>query len=642
MRVDELVLKVQGEELRVKFHPRMTVLSGLGADERRSLADSVLGSITGGPEATALHYVDGTGRTVTLETGGGGSVQARHDDDGSAAKSPVGHLAGSPETLRALMLVQADDLSVVTRGRREDEPRELREARDSLEEITEQLQAALGESQGAAALQKELDELDETLRTAHEDAHRREYAEVLARLERVRAEAATLQSGSGGADADRHLLSHGDATRALAATWIEAADALTLVLDRFGATPRLAAADLPRAAALPEASPPELHALVDALADALANRDELDRRLQALAVAKLPAPSDLVVGELGLLEQGPLWRTADRLLAATDEVQRIQMSLGGLRGDEGGEDPVAITEMEAAHRDLEDAEQAAEAVRVPGVAGTALGVTIMLAGAIGAPLLIPLGILIGASVGTVTLVLPKSRVAKAAAIERAALDRAGVPSYLGFHLRRVDAAVDPNVRGTVESASNEMRAATAAWMELVGEDIDVRHAVELRAEVLEYNAALRNLGGAADEIEQLRKELADQAEPAVLDARRRPRDGVRALWDRGGRPRRSAAASARRSPRRSSGAREHGRRSSWRPPRARSARPPSGSATSCGSSGSTPGSSTPASAPSTGRSPVRPSARRLAPTPAPRRRSMPSWRRSRRPLVSCVGRSGPR
>ena len=168
MRVDELVLKVQGEELRVKFHPRMTVLCGLGADERRSLADSVLGSITGGPEATALHYVDGTGRTVTLETGGGGSVQARHDDDGSAAKSPVGHLAGSPETLRTLMLVQADDLSVVTRGRREDEPRELREARDSLEEITEQLQAALGESQGAATLQKELDELDETLRSAHD------------------------------------------------------------------------------------------------------------------------------------------------------------------------------------------------------------------------------------------------------------------------------------------------------------------------------------------------------------------------------------------------------------------------------------------------------------------------------------------
>ena len=65
------------------------------------------------------------------------------------------------------------------------------------------------------------------------------------------------------------------------------------------------------------------------------------------------------------------------------------MSLGGLGGDEGGEDPVAIEDMEVAHRDLEEAERAAEAVRVPGVAGTALGVTIMLAGTIGAHLAHP-------------------------------------------------------------------------------------------------------------------------------------------------------------------------------------------------------------------------------------------------------------
>ena len=272
-------------------------------------------------------------------------------------------------------------------------------------------------------------------------------------------------------------------------------------------------------AATPNAVPADLDAIVDALADALAHREALDHRLQALAVAKLPAPSDLLVGELGLLEQRPLWTAAERLLAATDEVHRVQMSLGGLGGDGGGEDPVAITDMELAHRDLEEAERAAEAVRVPGVAGTALGVTIMLAGTFGATWLIPFGMLIGATVGTVTLVRPKSRVAKAAAIERAALDRAGVPSYLGFHLRRVDAAVDPNVRGTVDSASNELRAATTAWVELVGEDVDVRRAMELRSEVTAYNDALRNLGGAADEIEQLRRDLAEHAEPAVVEAR---------------------------------------------------------------------------------------------------------------------------
>ena len=41
----------------------------------------------------------------------------------------------------------------------------------------------------------------------------------------------------------------------------------------------------------------------------------------------------------------------------------------------------------------------------------------------------------------------------------------------------------------------------------------------LEAEVQAYHAALRNLGGAADEIEQLRTDLAERAEPAVAAAR---------------------------------------------------------------------------------------------------------------------------
>ena len=102
-----------------------------------------------------------------------------------------------------------------------------------------------------------------------------------------------------------------------------------------------------------------------------------------------------------------------------------------------------------------------------------------------------------------------------------------MPSYLGFHLRRVDATVDPNVRGTVEAASNEHRTATVAWVELVGPDVDVHKAKSLEAEVQAYHTALRNLGGAADEIEQLRTELAERAEPAVAATRDGPRPGLR-------------------------------------------------------------------------------------------------------------------
>ena len=38
VRFDELVLKIPGDDLRLKFHPRMSVLSGLDAPERQALA----------------------------------------------------------------------------------------------------------------------------------------------------------------------------------------------------------------------------------------------------------------------------------------------------------------------------------------------------------------------------------------------------------------------------------------------------------------------------------------------------------------------------------------------------------------------------------------------------------------------------
>ena len=87
VRFDELVLKIPGDELRVKFHPRMTVLSGLGAPEREALATSIVGALAGGPESTAMRYVDGTGRLVNVLAGPDGPVRARHEDDGSPRRA---------------------------------------------------------------------------------------------------------------------------------------------------------------------------------------------------------------------------------------------------------------------------------------------------------------------------------------------------------------------------------------------------------------------------------------------------------------------------------------------------------------------------------------------------------------------------
>jgi hypothetical protein len=517
VKLDELVLKIPGDELRVKFHPRMTVLSGLGAPEREALAQSIVGALAGGAESTALRYHDGLGRLVHALAEPGAPVRARHEDDGSAAPNPVPR-GWTASDLRSLMLVRAADLGVVARTVQADEPKELREARTSLQELTAELEAALGEEQAVQVVRAELESIDEQLRAARDNVARREYAEVLAQLEKVRAEAATLQSGTQGVEADRHLLANEEQAWELAERWRAAVQDLADLTARFGDAERLAADDRQAAASFPDQPPADLAGLVAAVVDAHAVRATLDNRLQVLAVAKLPAPSDLLVGELGLIDQDELWHAADRLIAARDDVQRVQVSLGGLGGEEGGPPSAVIEAMEQAHDGLQDAERAAEAVRIPGVAGAALGVAVATAGTLGSPLLIPLGLLITAGVGTMTLVRPKRRVARAAAVERAALAEAGAPSYLGFHLRRVDATVDPNVRRTAEAALAEHRAATLAWVELVGPDVDVHQAKVLQDEAEAYHTALRSLGGAADEIEQIRTELAERAEPAVAAA----------------------------------------------------------------------------------------------------------------------------
>ena len=514
MKLDELVLKVPGDELRVKFHPRMTVLSGLGAPEREALAQSLVGALAGGTESTALRYLDGMGRTVHALAEPGAPVRARHEDDESPAPSPW-PLGSTAEELRSLMLVRAGDLGILNRKVAADEPRELREARASLEEITDELEAALGEEQAMKVARAELDEVETQLATARDNVARREYAQVLAQLEKVRAEAATLASGTQGADADRHLVAGEAEAAELADRWRAAVQQLAELTARFGDAERLEDDERQVAAALPDRPPADLAELVQAVVDAEANRAALDNRLQALAVAELPAPSDALVGELGLLDQDALWHAADRLVTARQEVQRVQVSLGGLGGEDGDTAPAVIEAMEQAHSDLQDAEHAAEAVRIPGVAGAGFGVALAMAGTIGSPLLIPLGLLIAGVVGTMTLLVPKGRVAKAAAVERAALEEAGAPSYLAFHMRRVDATVDPNVRGTAEAALAEQRAATVAWIDLVGPDVDVQHAKALQDEVLAYHSALRSLGGAADEIAQIRAELAEHAEPAL-------------------------------------------------------------------------------------------------------------------------------
>src|SRR3546814_4041354 len=66
--------------------------------------------------------------------------------------------------------------------------------------------------------------------------------------------------------------------------------------------------------------------------------------------------------------------------------------------------------------------------------------------------------------------------------------------------------------------SSDLRRAAAAWTDLVGPDADVRHAASLEADVRAYHQAVVVLGGAAEEIIALRRELERIAGPALVAA----------------------------------------------------------------------------------------------------------------------------
>ena len=520
MRFDDVTLQDDDDELRVPFHPQLTMLSGLGAVERHDLANGILASLTGGGEITTLHYVDGTGRPVVLN-GRDGQVRGQHEDDGSPAPEPIGSVAPDANALRRLMLVAAEDLGGIVRRCREDESPELREARDMLEELASELEAAVGREQAVADVQSRLDVLDGELRAARDGVARREYAQVLAQLERVRAEAAALQTGTAGIEADRHLLASADTARALARRWDEVASRVAELRAALPPGPRLDPTELARLAQVPSQPPEDLDALVAALVAAADERDSLDQRLQALAVSSLPAPSDPLVAQLGLLDQPALGHAAERLTAAVEAIHRVQVSLGGLEVEEMGPAPSLIDDIETAHAEVEAADQAAEASREQGLVGAGVGVTLgLLLGMAASPLLLPVGVISGGAAAWAGIVRPRARCIIARRAEAEALERAEATSYLGFHIRRVEASVDPKLRDMVDATTDEHRGALSAWLELTGTSTDVGAECALATEIRAYHDAVQNLGDTAVELEQLRVELADRAEPAVAAARR--------------------------------------------------------------------------------------------------------------------------
>ncbi len=509
LRFNELTLGDPGEELHLRFHPELTILSGLGAVDRHSLADSIIDAI-GGPAPSTLRF---TGAADVEWTVGG--------PDENHAAAALGPLETDPALRRATMLLSAQDLGAATQVDREDEPVELREARAVLAELTTEVEVALEQQRSVDTLQADLDGIDHELTAAREGLARREYAQVLAQLERVRAEAAAIRAGSSSIDGDRQLLSSAEGTRDLAAMWtsLEArVRALTALLERAEELDHLDPTDRDRVAHIPAEPPADLSAQINEVRGALAQRIELDERIRELSVSKLPAPATPEVADLGSVDQVTLWEAAERVTATATTIQELRVSLGGLSIAGLEDQSEVIHAIEAAHARAEAAAHTAAVAKVPALVGIVVGIAVFVLGVVLLPVLIPVGAVGAAGSAMVGLLRPTARRVRASKVEEAALRGVEAPSYLAFHLRRVDASIDPALRSRCDAAIAEHRSATETWEEIVGGSVEVSLALALRAEIQSYNQSLQSLGDTAEEIEQLRRKLQTQTGPALKAA----------------------------------------------------------------------------------------------------------------------------
>ena len=509
MYLEQLSLRIPGDEFRLRFHRRLTVLAGIGVLERRALIDSVFSSLTGGAESTVLAVRDVTGRAIEVTTEGGrlGSTY----DDGTPAPGPLELVGKDAKSLRTLMLLTAADLGLHGSGR-EGEPAELAEARATLAALTDELDAAHAARQAVDAMGEELEAIDDRIRRHEDDKSRRQYARLLADLERVRAESLALRGGRGGSENDRHILRSADATRARAASWTEAVHHVTELAAAFGEKDRLDARTLADAVNAPDHAPEDIDVLTAALEDAEAERLDLSVRLREMSASRLAEPSDPAVTELARQDQGILWAAQRRTADTAASVAAHSLALGGVGS-------AAVTdEIERQHDEVVEAEAMIQKKRVAGWASGGGGLVAGVAAVAVAPLAAPVVLVGAAGAAGWMLLRPKHRLARAQRRELEALEAAGAPSYLSFHLRRVDAIIDPHTREALELATLEHRMAVAAWSELatgIGPDA----AGLLQDEVRAYALALRDLGGAAEEIEALRRKLVDRVEPRAAAAR---------------------------------------------------------------------------------------------------------------------------
>lgn len=513
MRLETLLLSGAGGDYRLHFHERLTVLAGLNRDARQYLIEELVGTLAGlATDARELAFVDRSGKRTMVRRGADNTTATQHPD-GSRAPHPAELLGLDAFGLFGATYVRGSDIGVSSRP--PSEHPQLREARAALAAFTDELGAAQLAAETARALRAELEDLERQIRDIEHGREKRRFARMVVKLEQARSELAAGRATADELAADRAAVVLAHQVRPLAEQWRAAARAVKDAKQKFGYHPRLDPETLAGALTLPELAPPNLDDLTTAFEIARGERDALANKLASLLATKLPPPSDPEVVRLARYDQETVWSTARRAADTGHRVEREALALGGLVPD--GVKVRAVEELDEAHAKVEQAKETIEERRF-GALAAAGGAALAAVAIPVAPIVAPLALAGAASAAYWAVLAPRRELAEAEGWEEEALTKAGVPTYLAFHLRRQHALADPHLRRPLEEAAEEHRIAIADWRALGG-DVEPAYALSLELEVRNYAAQLQRLSDGGDELEELRRRLEEEAEPAVERAR---------------------------------------------------------------------------------------------------------------------------
>ena len=88
MRLQQLALRVSGDGQKLRFHERLTVISGISVEDRQGVVEVVLGTLAGEPTVSSeLAYV-GSRKVADRELVAAGTVSADSATPGLVADAP--------------------------------------------------------------------------------------------------------------------------------------------------------------------------------------------------------------------------------------------------------------------------------------------------------------------------------------------------------------------------------------------------------------------------------------------------------------------------------------------------------------------------------------------------------------------------